>query len=299
MTHAITLWHRFIPATPVVFVFLWSSAFVGIRFGLPYAEPFTFLAWRFLLAASILLLVAWRLRSRWPSHLSDYAHIIFCGVLIHGIYLGGVFEAVYRGVPVGVCALILGTQPLITAVLVQPFVGEKVSQRQWLGFIGGALGVALVVTEQLDVFGRDLFGMGLCLMSVVAISIATIYQKRYCSEMDLGSGAFLQFLAAGILMLLLSFLLESGRVQWSGEFLFALTWLVLIVSLGAMTLLWVMVKQNAAVNVASLFFLVPPLALIMMWLFFDETLGLQAIAGMIIIATSVAIITRAQVISVK
>ena len=299
MTYATTLWHRFIPAMPVVFVFLWSSAFVGVHFGLPYAEPFTFLAWRFLLAASIFLLVAWRLRSRWPSHLSDYVHIIFCGVLIHGIYLGGVFEAVYRGVPVGVCALILGTQPLITAVLVRPFVGEKVSQRQWLGFIGGALGVALVVTEQLDVFGRDLFGMGLCLMSVVAISIATIYQKRYCSEMDLGSGAFLQFLAAGILMLLLSFLLESGRVEWSGEFLFALTWLVLIVSLGAMTLLWVMVKQNAAVNVASLFFLVPPLALIMMWLFFDETLGLQAIAGMIIIATSVAIITRAQVISVK
>jgi drug/metabolite transporter (DMT)-like permease len=299
VTYATTLWHRFIPAMPVVFVFLWSSAFVGVHFGLPYAEPFTFLAWRFLLAASIFLLVAWRLRSRWPSHLSDYVHIIFCGVLIHGIYLGGVFEAVYRGVPVGVCALILGTQPLITAVLVRPFVGEKVSQRQWLGFIGGALGVALVVTEQLDVFGRDLFGMGLCLMSVVAISIATIYQKRYCSEMDLGSGAFLQFLAAGILMLLLSFLLESGRVEWSGEFLFALTWLVLIVSLGAMTLLWVMVKQNAAVNVASLFFLVPPLALIMMWLFFDETLGLQAIAGMIIIATSVAIITRAQVISVK
>ena len=117
--------------------------------------------------------------------------------------------------------------------------------------------------------------------------------------MDLRSGAFLQFLAAGILMLLLSFLLESGHVEWSGEFLFALTWLVLIVSLGAMTLLWVMVKQNSAVNVASLFFLVPPLALIMMWLLFDETLGLQAIAGMIIIATSVAIITRAQVISVK
>ncbi len=289
MTHAITLWHRFIPATPVVFVFLWSSAFVGIRFGLPYAEPFTFLAWRFLLAAGILLLVAWRLRSRWPSRLSDYAHIIFCGVLIHGIYLGGVFEAVYRGVPVGVCALILGTQPLITAVLVQPFVGEKVSQRQWLGFIGGALGVALVVTEQL----------GLCLMSVAAISIATVYQKRYCSEMDLGSGAFLQFLAAGILMLLLSLLLESGHVEWSGEFLFALTWLVLIVSLGAMTLLWVMVKQNAAVNVASLFFLVPPLAMIMMWLLFDEKLGLQAIAGMIIIATSVVLITRAQVTSVK
>jgi len=289
VTHAITLWHRFIPATPVVFVFLWSSAFVGIRFGLPYAEPFTFLAWRFLLAAGILLLVAWRLRSRWPSRLSDYAHIIFCGVLIHGIYLGGVFEAVYRGVPVGVCALILGTQPLITAVLVQPFVGEKVSQRQWLGFIGGALGVALVVTEQL----------GLCLMSVAAISIATVYQKRYCSEMDLGSGAFLQFLAAGILMLLLSLLLESGHVEWSGEFLFALTWLVLIVSLGAMTLLWVMVKQNAAVNVASLFFLVPPLAMIMMWLLFDEKLGLQAIAGMIIIATSVVLITRAQVTSVK
>ena len=216
----------------------------------------------------------------------------FCGVLIHGVYLGSVFEAVYRGVPVGVCALILGTQPLITAVLVQPFVGEKVSQRQWLGFIGGALGVALVVTEQLDVFGRDLFGMGLCLMSVVAISIATVYQKRYCSEMDLGSGAFLQFLAAGILMLLLSLVLESGHVEWSGEFLFALTWLVLIVSLGAMTLFWVMVKQHAAVNVASLFFLVPPLAMIMMWLLFDETLGLQAIAGMIIIATSVSIITR-------
>jgi drug/metabolite transporter (DMT)-like permease len=117
--------------------------------------------------------------------------------------------------------------------------------------------------------------------------------------MDLGSGAFLQFLAAGILMLLLSFLLESGHVEWSGEFLFALTWLVLIVSLGAMTLLWVMVKQNSAVNVASLFFLVPPLALIMMWLLFDEKLGLQAIAGMIIIATSVLLITRAQVTSVK
>jgi drug/metabolite transporter (DMT)-like permease len=129
-------------------------------------------------------------------------------------------------------------------------------------------------------------------MSVVAISIATVYQKRYCSEMDLGSGAFLQFLAAGILMLLLSLLLESGHVEWSGEFLFALSWLVLVVSLGAMTLLWVMVKQNAAVNVASLFFLVPPLAMIMMWLLFDEKLGLQAIAGMIIIATSVLLITR-------
>ncbi len=92
MTHATALWHRFIPATPVVFVFLWSSAFVGIRFGLPYAEPFTFLAWRFLLAASIFLLVAWQLRSPWPSHLSDYAHIIFCGVLIHGVYRAAQLE---------------------------------------------------------------------------------------------------------------------------------------------------------------------------------------------------------------
>ena len=159
MTHATALWHRLIPATPVVFVFLWRCAFVRIRVGLPYAEPFTFLAWRFLLAAGIFLLVAWQLRSPWPQRLSTYVHIIFCGVLIHGVYLGSVFEAVYRGVPVGGCALILGTQPLITAVLVQPFVGEKVSQRQWRGFIGGARGVALVVTEQLDVFGRDLFGM--------------------------------------------------------------------------------------------------------------------------------------------
>ena len=283
---------RAVESVPLVFVALWSTGFIGAKFGLPYAEPFTFLAWRFALVC--LLFGGWVLLSGapWPRDRRLVFHVAVAGLLVHSVYLGGVFSAIDRGVNAGLAALIVGAQPLLTALLVGVTLDERVSRRQWLGLVVGFGGVALVVTGEIHFSGDQLVGLGMCITALLGITAGTLYQKKFCTAMDLRSGALIQYLVTLAATLLLALALESGSVAWNGEFVFALAWLSLVLSVGAVTLLWWLVRHGAAAKVASLFYLVPPVTSLLAFALFDETFTLQGLAGFGLAAVGVALVHR-------
>lgn len=275
---------------PALFVVLWSTGFIGAKMGLPYAEPATFLAIRFLAVAAILAVVAGLTGAAWPDNHTDKAHIAAVGLLVHGIYLGGIFGGISLGVTAGDSALIVGMQPILTAVLVGPILGEAVRARQWIGFVIGTVGVTLVSWRYIDDLDSTLTGVVLCVVAVMGMSLGTIYQKRFCAQMNLLTGSCIQFLAAALFMLLIAVAWESGQVNWTGEFVFALGWLVIVLSLGAMTLLWLLVRAQAATQVASLFFLVPPVTALIAWPLFGETLTLKSVIGMGLVVLGILLV---------
>ncbi len=286
---AAALWSRMAPG---VFVFLWSTGFIGARFGTPYAEPFTFLAWRMTIATVLLLALALATRAPWPSGPRAFAHAAVAGLLVHGAYLGGVFTAVALKVPLGQVALIAGLQPVLTALLARPLFGESVSGRQWTGMLLGFVGVALVVAAKNGTAVASPTGLAFSAVALFGITAGTLYQKRYCGDIDLRSGGVVQFIASGLLFWACAFALETRVVEWSGEFVFALAWLTLVLSLGAISLLYLLIRQGAAAKVASLFFLTPPVTAVMAYLLFGESLTGAALGGMAVTAIGVALVVR-------
>ncbi|HBP42875.1 MAG: DMT family transporter [Vreelandella alkaliphila] len=284
-------------AMPGLFVLLWSTGFIGAKFGLPYAEPFTFLFIRFMLTLMLLAPLTWLMRIAWPSSLALWLHIGVSGLLVHGTYLGGVFYGIYLGMPAGLAALLVGLQPLLTAACAGPLLGERLTPRQWLGLLFGLVGICLVLGSKLE-FGTSLFaGFGLgALVSVMAalvgISLGTLYQKRYCTSMPLLSGAVIQYIAAGMLLGIGALLFETRQVEWSITFVLTLGWLVLILSIAAILLLMVLIKKGEASRVASLFYLVPPVTALQAWWLFDERLPLLGLAGMVIAIAGVVMVVR-------
>jgi drug/metabolite transporter (DMT)-like permease len=277
---------------PALFVVLWSTGFIGAGLGLPHAGPLTFLALRFGLAAGLLVLVALATRAPWPRRPAEMGHYAAAGLLVHGVYLGGVYVGISLGVEAGVSALIVGLQPLLTAALAGALLGERVTPRQWAGLGLGLLGVALVLARRLGHGAGDALGGLACAVALLGITAGTLYQKRYCVGMDLRTGSAVQFAAAGLATGLLALLVEDTRVAWTAEFVFALLWLVLVLSLGAVSLLYVLIRRGAAARVASLFFLVPPCTALMAWPLFGETLGPVALIGMALTAAGVALASR-------
>lgn len=278
--------------TPGLFVFLWSTGFIFAKLGLVYAEAFTFLTLRFAIVTAVILAIALATRAPWPRDAKSVGHIAVVGVLMHGAYLGGTFAAIGAGVSAGVAALIVGLQPLLTATVVGPFLGERVSARQWLGLMLGFGGVALVLWNKLGLGEAPLWGYGFSFLALVGISIATLYQKRFCSTMDWRSGGVIQYAAAALAMLPPALMFETGVVHWTAELVFAILWLVLMLSVGAITLLNWLIRQGAAAKVASLFYLVPPVVAVEAYLIFDEELHALALVGMGLTAVGVALVMR-------
>ncbi|EXI75922.1 MAG: putative amino-acid metabolite efflux pump [Candidatus Accumulibacter sp. SK-11] len=271
---------------PFLFVFLWSTGFIGAKFGLPYAEPLTFLLVRYLLVLSLMTGLALATSAPWPSDGRQWLHIGVSGLLLHGLYLGGVFIAIRHGLPAGVTALVVGMQPLLTAAGAGFVLGERVSARQWLGLVLGLAGVALVVANKLG----DLPLTGMLLPAIAAlfgITLGTLYQKRFCPHFDLRSGSVIQFLPTAVCTALVAWLTESMHIEWTMQFVFALLWLVLVLSFGAISLLNLLIRSGSAVNVASLFYLTPPTTALIAWLVFGETLGGLALAGMVLAVAGV------------
>ena len=279
-------------AAPALFVVLWSTGFIGGKFGLPYAEPLTFLLWRFGLVTLLLLTLATLMRAPWPGTLAQAGHIAVSGVLIHAVYVGGVFSAIYRGVPTGIVSLIVGLQPLFTAVVAGRLLGEKIYGRQWVGFALGLVGVLLVLSDKISFAGGNPVGISMALLALFGMTAGTLYQKRYCAHMDFRSGGTIQFGASALVLALVAPLCESMKVQWNASFLFALLWLVLVLSLGAISILFVLIRRGEASRVASLFYLVPPVTSVLAFLFFGERLGLTSLAGMLVTVTGVALAIR-------
>lgn len=280
---------RWVAFAPALFVLLWSTGFIGAKFGLAYAEPLTFLLLRFIIVALLMLPVLLLVRAPWPASVREAGHIATAGLLLHAGYLAGVFVAIDQGVPAGIVALIAGLQPLLTSAVAFPLLGEKVGSRQWLGLFLGLIGVALVVGDKLAPAGAD--GVGFAFFALLSFTAGTLYQKRYCGKMDLGTGSFIQFAASIVALLILAPLFESLSVDWNGEFVFALAWLVLVLSLGAISLLLLLIRAGEAFRVASLLYLVPPVTALIAFAAFGEKLGGLALLGMLISAAAVALVT--------
>ena len=264
---------------PFLFVLLWSTGFLGAKFGLPHAAPLAFLLVRYLLVITLMTGLALALRSPWPRDARQWFHIGVSGLLLHAFYLGGVFVAISVGLPAGVTALVVGMQPLLTATVAGRLLGERVLPRQWAGLALGFVGVALVLANKLGA-GFEGAALAPAVVSLLAITAGTLYQKKFCPRFDWRSGAVAQFLPTALATGLVVFALGDFRIDWTGEFIFALGWLVLVLSIGAISLLNWLIRHGSAVNVASLFYLTPPTTALLAWLIFGETLAGTALAGM-------------------
>lgn len=268
---------------PFLFVLLWSTGFIGAKYGLPYAEPITFLCVRYGLVIGVMGLVALATRAPWPTGPRKWLHIGVTGLLVHAVYLGGVFSSIHHGLPAGIAALVVGLQPLLTALGAGLLLGEKVSPRQWAGLVLGFGGVGLVVFQKVAAASG---AAGIApmlvpaLLALVGITAGTLYQKRFCPRFDLRTGAVVQFVPCLAVSALYAAHTETMAIQWSGQFVFALLWLVLVLSVGAISLLNLLIRSGSAVNVASLFYLTPPTTALIAWAAFGETLGGPALAGM-------------------
>ena len=275
---------------PGVFVFLWSTGFIGAKLGLPYVEPMTFLSWRFVIVAGLMLLLALVTGAPWPKDLKMVVHIAIAGLMMQAVYLGGVFASISHGVPAGVSALIVGIQPILTAVAAGPFLGEKVSRRQWIGFLLGLAGVTLVVWNKLGLGAGTPWGMGLSVIALFGITGGTLYQKKYCPNLDLRTGGVIQFAVSAVVLLAFAWYGETMLVTWSGEFIFALAWLCIVMSFGAIGLLFILIRHGEAARVASLFYMVPPSTALIAFFLFDEKLDGMAMGGMALAVFGVALV---------
>ena len=264
---------------PLLFVVLWSTGFIGAKYGLPHAEPLSFLLVRYLLVVSLMTLVALATRAPWPKDGRQWFHIGVAGLLVHAIYLGGVFVAISKGLPAGVTSLVVGIQPLLTAVGAGWLLNETVLKRQWAGLVLGFVGVTMVVSGKLG-SGFQLDALWPALAALAGITAGTLYQKRFCPSFDWRTGAIAQFLPTAIATGVVVAISDNFHVEWVPDFIFALAWLVLVLSLGAISLLNMLIRRGTAVNLASLFYLVPPCTALIAWLLFDERLAGMALAGM-------------------
>jgi drug/metabolite transporter (DMT)-like permease len=277
---------------PALFVLLWSTGFVGAKYGLPYAPPLTFLAIRLVIVAALLLLWALLRRERWPASWIEVGHIALVGVLLHGLYLGCVYLAFAWGLEAGTSAVIVSIQPLLVAALAGPLLKERVTRQQWLGLVLGLVGVTVVVWRKAGLSADSFHAALLCVVALFAITAALLYQKRFLTGMPLVAGNALQFTAAALFTVLAACLFEDWQVQWTWEFVFAMTWLVVVLSIGAVGLLLLLIRRGAATRVASLFFLVPPTVALMSWPILGETLGWAELAGMALVMLGVALVNR-------
>ncbi|MBZ9857807.1 DMT family transporter [Mesorhizobium sp. CA13] len=280
---------RLIPAT---FVVLWATGFIGARYAMPWAEPFTFLAARFVLAAVLFAGLVVVLGSKRASR-EEALHATGAGILMHGVYLGAVFWAIHRGMPAGLSALIVGLQPLITAVLAGKFLGEAILPRHWAGLAVGLAGVVIVLWPKLGALGGGVTSATLTasLVSVLGMSAGTIWQKRFASGGDLVAATMWQYVGGASVMILASLAFETRTVVINGELIFAMAWLVLVLSIGAIFLLMVMIRDGEMSKVASLFYLVPAVTAVIAWALFDEQLNALQIAGMAIATLGVGLAT--------
>lgn len=282
-------------ALPLLFIAMWSSGYVVGKLAVPYAAPFTLLSLRFGLGALVLLLVALAARAPWPANRRQFGHLVMVGLLIQALQFAGLYTALKLGVSAGESALIVGTMPICTALGAALLLGERPGARQWLGMAGGLFGVLLVVWHKLEAAGGAGPGAyGAAVVALVGITLGTLYQKKYCAGMDLRTGGFIQLAVATLVALPLSLGLEGFAVQWTPTMLFATGWLAVVNSIGATSLLFVLMRKGEASKVASLFYLIPGATALMAFAVLGETLDPLALAGFLVTAGAVWLCTRSR-----
>jgi drug/metabolite transporter (DMT)-like permease len=278
---------------PAVFVLLWSTGFVGAKYGLPYAAPFTFLAVRLLIASALLAVLALVLRTPAPRGRTQWGRSALTGVLLHAGYLGGVFWAISRGFPAGVSSVVVSLQPVLVAALAGTVLGETLRRVQWVGLVVGVVGVGLVLAPGLAAAdGVPVSGLLSCLVALGAGTAGTLHQKRHGGGIPLLAGTAVQYAAAGVLLGVLALSTEDTTIEWTPRFVAALAWLVLALSIGAVLLLLVLLRRGSASGVSSLFYLVPPATAVEAYLLFGETLAPVSVLGIVVAAVGVALVVR-------
>lgn len=282
---------------PFLFVILWASGFVGARFGLAYAEPMTFLSLRMVFNVLLFALLLIVLRRRLPRGRAFW-HACVAGFLIHGLYLGGTYQAIYWGMPAGLTSLLVGTQPIFTALLLVCMATERFNLAQWLGLGLGFAGISCVLLGNIEwqSDAHQWAAMGMCAVSLAGITLGTLYQKKFCQGVDLLGGALVQYVAAAALLLPAALSFETMQVNWTPTFMLTLAWLVVVLSCVAILLLLYMVEHGASSSVASVFYLVPPTTAIQAWICFGESFDLLGALGFVMAAIAVYLVVKKPVL---
>ncbi|WP_310627509.1 DMT family transporter [Limnohabitans sp.] len=280
-----------INAMPWLFVLIWSTGFIVARYGMPNSPPFTFLLWRYIFSiACFVLWVKWA-RVPWPQGRSQWWHLAVTGMLMHAGYLGGVWAAVKVGMGAGLTALIVGLQPVITAIWLSAR-GGHVTRRQWQGLALGFVGLAMVVSRKLE-GGIEVTSWSLTMitMALVSITTGTLYQKRFVQPCDVRSANAVQLMAAYLVTLPLA-LMETEPALWNAEMSWAMAWAVLVLTLGGSSLFYILIQRGAAAAVTSLLYLVPPTTAVMAWVLFNEPITWVTLAGILVTAMGVSLVVR-------
>jgi drug/metabolite transporter (DMT)-like permease len=277
-------------AAPAVFVVLWSTGFIGTKYVLHNAEPLTYLSIRMALVVGLMAIIAAIARPRWPDR-SGIAHSIVAGILVHGFYLGGTAVAISHSIPAGLSALIPGLQPILTSTIANRWLGERVTPLQWSGLLLGLAGVVLILHDR-PMGGEAGWGWLASGVSLVSITLGTLYQRRYCGQIDWRAGNLVQYIAVTALFAAGAWRFESNVVHWTGEFVLGVVWLAVVLSIGSIGLLYWLIRRSAATSVASLFYLVPAVTAVMAYALFGERLDTIAITGMMACAAAVFLVNR-------
>ena len=283
-------------SAPIIFVLLWSTGFTGIRYGIPYAPPFTFIAVRMAFASVLLAIIALVITKRFARDLPTIGKSALVGLTIHGAYLGGCFYGVKQGMPAGITALICSLQPVLVSIFSSIFFGEKLSSRKWLGLGLGLAGLVMVIAPKLEASGEQ----ALPLAGVIAVFIAllggtsgTLLQKKFGAGVEVLSGTSWQYVATGILMALLALTFEDGQsITWNASFIFSLVWLIVALSIGAILILYYLLARSSAASVSSLYYLVPAVTAVEAYFLFGEKIGPVTAVGTLVTIAGVALVVR-------
>ncbi len=277
-------------AAPAIFVLLWSTGFIATKYVLRDADPLTYLAIRMAIVVVLMAIICAIARPAWPNR-TEIGHSIVAGILVHGFYLGGTAVAISLSIPAGLSALMPGLQPILMSTIANRWLGERVTPLQWGGLLLGLAGVALIMHDR-PMSGQAGWGWIASTVSLVSITLGTLYQRRYCNQIDWRSGNLVQYVAVTIFFTIGAFLFEPRVVHWTTEFVLGVTWLAVVLSIGSIGLLYWLIRHQAATSVASLFYLVPAVTSLMAFALFNERLDAVAIAGMVACAAAVFLVNR-------
>lgn len=288
--HSLRQW--FSTAAPIIFILLWSTGYLSSRIIRPHVEPLSFSAVRFAAVSLIFVVLVMLQRTPWPKDLSTWFHLAVCGILIQGIFICGMMVAITGGLDMGIGALIGGMQPILTALFASMFLGELVSRRQTAGFALGFFGLALVLIQSINLGNVPLDSLIIALLAVLGITAGTVYQKRFVTNVNLLSGTAVQFFAALIPVSALAIYFEDGQIEWNFPVVATAAWLVLAQSVGAVLILYAMIRAGAVSRVSSLFYLIPPICAVEGYVLFGERLSSLQLIGIAVVTFAVFIINR-------
>jgi len=270
---------------PALFVFLWSTGFIGVKYGIPYAPPFYFVAIRMAIAALLLFIAIAFLRKSQPITKSIFLPSTLIGLTLHGAYLGGCFFAVSRGLPAGITALIVSLQPVLVSIFAAKYLNEPLDKRAIAGLMLGLIGLFVVVIPRINMTGANsisVISIAACVVGLLGGTSGTILQKKYGGAIPTLAGTSIQYAATALVLLTLAFIFEQPEIEWTSKFIGALAWLVIALSFGAILLLFFLLAHGSAASVSSLYYLVPAATAVEAYFFFDEHVSLVSVLGTVI-----------------